>query len=251
MARVYETSNTPEQNYEILKQNPYVGRLVVVAKVGEKCVLGVGVTGRSDDSRNRSYREQDGIVYTEVFDKSRPADNPELTSYDALRSDGSFHLASNGDQLNTAIQYRRAGRDFEAAMHARTYEPDDSHTPRITGFVNAEPESEDDPVLGISIIRKVAVSDLAVRPIYTTNNPGEVLGEGVAWGIQTYRENRPKGELLPPFEEEPFKLPAADTAKGMAILIHNALEGENFVGAAAMVVSPTDKEIHLINAHRY
>ncbi len=251
MAHLYNAQNTPEQNLEILAAHPYPGRFLVVGQAGDVVVQAYAIMGRSEGSRNRILAEQDGVVSTKVFDEEKEKGDPSLTIYDAMLQQGSVHLVSNGRQTTTAAEFMAEGKSFWQAMDEHTYEPDAPNwTPRIAGYfdVHANPDEHEAP-MGLALIRRARVSDLAVRNYMTEHDPCLNPGSGVGLALHTYREDRPAGEALPPYDGPAFKLPLEDTAEAMARLVWGALNQENRVAVAAKVVTPTDQQIFIINAH--
>lgn len=247
MSRLYSPENKPHKNLEILAANPYPGRFIVIGKAGGVAVQAYAIMGRSEGSRNRVLVEQDGIVSTDVFDKSQPVGDPSLTIYEAVRQEGAVHIVSNGRQTTTAAEHLRDGKTFQDAMETHTYEPDDPNfTPRISGFIDTEADLHDRPAIGISIIRKIAVSNLPVRDLFTDYFPDHNLGSGIGMAVHTYKGD---GSPLPTFDEAPFRMPVEDTAEGMAQLLWDNLNEENRVAVAAKVIAPTGQDIFIINRH--
>jgi IMP cyclohydrolase len=250
MPRIYDPENTPEQNLEILAANPYPGRFLAVGfDLGGYAVQIYAIGGRSEGSQNRVLVEEAGIVSTEIYDTSKPVGDPTLTIYDATRHRKKLHLVSNGDQTDTALKYLRAGKTFQEAMDSRTYEPDvPNYTPRISGFINTA-ASEEEPALGISIIRKVAVSDLAVRDFFTDLS-GELLKkEGLANAVHTYKGD---GDPLPAYDEPSFVIPVHhETLKETAEMVWDHLNPDTRVGVAVQVTDDLAGTLtHIINRHK-
>ena len=71
----------------LLKDNTYPGRGIVIGKSedGKKAVFAYFIMGRSENSRNRVFKEVDGNVFTEPFDYSKVED-PSLIIYAAIRN---------------------------------------------------------------------------------------------------------------------------------------------------------------------
>lgn len=251
---LYNPENTPEQNLEVLSKNPYPGRLLVMGYVGDAAVQAYAVEGRSEGSRNRILVEKEGVVSTEVFDMSKQVGDPALTLYRAMDFVNSCHVVSNGNQTTTAIEHFSQSNSFEEAMATREYEPDaPNFTPRISGYINIDPFTEDmsdvgyEPRFGISVIRKIPVSKLAVRSFFTEYTPKIKLSSGIGYAVHTYEgDDNP----LPPFDEAPFAIPIEDTAQGMAKLLWKNLDAKNRVAVVAKVFTPTSQEIFIINRHK-
>lgn len=255
MPRLYNIHHTPEQNLEILAENYYPGRFLAVGFCpnGDAAQL-YAIGGRSEGSKNRVLVEEDNIVSTEVFDPNKSVGDPTLTIYDAMRRYRDVHVVSNGDQTSTAIQYMRCGKTFFEAMESRDYEPDSpNYTPRISGFIDMHSNEESKPVMGISVIRKVAVSDLAIRNTFseTAESPEEKLQleNGLGYAVHTYLGD---GKPLPSYDEAPFTIPIQRDAKENAEMLWENLNPETRVAVVAKTISAAtlESEFHIINLHK-
>ncbi len=245
----YSSYNTPDDNLAVLSTNPYPGRLLLLGFVEGVAVQAYAIGGRSDNSRNRILKLEDGIVGTESFDKTQPVYDPELTIYDALRRCGSVHLVGNGDQTATAIQYLRSGRSFEEAMNSRSYEPDEPNfTPRISGFIDISPAAGQ-PKLGISMIRKSPDSDAPIHEYYTDQLPELAqLASGVGYALHTYLGN---DDPLLSFDEAPFTLPLRPTAQATAEMLWQVMHPDTRLAVAVKTIAPDGAtNFFIINAHQ-
>ena len=243
---VYSPDNSPEQNLDILANNSYPGRLIVIGFAGGLTIQAYGITGRSIGSRNRVLALQDNVVSTEIADHSQPVGDPELTIYDAMRRFGDTHVVSNGNQTDRVGQYIRSGGTFAGAMKATNRETDKpNYTPRITGFYQVDAD-EGEPYFGLSVIRGNANGHGSIRRLYTDQSPelhlDPEVDENIGFGVQTYEEDRPTGVPLPSFSEAPFRIPVVDSAKGMVDMLWDNL-GENRVAAVAKTIGIVDGEI--------
>ena len=120
-----------------LTGNSYPGRGIVIGKSadGAKAVAAYFIMGRSANSRNRVFREKDGVVYTEPFDPSRVED-PSLIIYAAIRKYENKLIVTNGDQTDTIYQGLASGLGFAQSLSQRSFEPDAPNlTPRISGML--------------------------------------------------------------------------------------------------------------------
>lgn len=132
-----------EQFTEHMKDNPCRG--LIVGRLGSGDVVQLSwIMGRSQNSQNRVYVVEDGVVKTKAFDESKVED-PSLIIYNTMRSTANqlAHVVSNGDQTDTVMKRfgelgdsPRLLRDyFFNALHSRHCEPDAPvFTPRITGY---------------------------------------------------------------------------------------------------------------------
>lgn len=71
---------------DILKENTYPGRGIVIGKSGDgsRVIIAYFIMGRSENSRNRVFTERDGGIITEAHDPSKMVD-PSLIIYAPVR----------------------------------------------------------------------------------------------------------------------------------------------------------------------
>ena len=122
---------------EELRGNTYPGRGIVLGRSedGQKAVIAYFIMGRSENSRNRVFVEQEGGIHTEAFDPAKLED-PSLIIYAPVRVLGKQTVVTNGDQTDTIYDFLKEGKSFEEALRTRTFEPDaPNFTPRISGLV--------------------------------------------------------------------------------------------------------------------
>ncbi len=186
--------------------------------------------GRSPGSRNRKLVLADGVVSTRRVDPSASAGDTTLTLYDAMVQESQFHIVSNGDQTTTTASYIRHGGSFTRAMDVRTYEHDaPTNTPRITAYHDMDADRDEEPVFGISVIRRGPDGE-AVRDCWTDQALGFQYGSQVGYCVHTYQ-----GDGDPPlsFDEPPFRVPVADSADVMATMLWDALDTGNRIAVVA------------------
>ena len=118
---VYETK--PMKEY--LSGNPYVGRGLVIGRSedGKKAAIAYFIMGRSENSRNRVFVEQEDDLMIKPFDESKVED-PSLIIYYPIRKIDHEIIVTNGDQTDTIERYRIEGGSFEDALMTREFEPD-------------------------------------------------------------------------------------------------------------------------------
>ena len=125
---------------QTLRDNIYPGRGILLGKsaCGNYGVIAYFIMGRSVNSRNRVFVEQNGGIRTQAFDPAKLAD-PSLIIYAPVRVLGNRTIVTNGDQTDTVYDYLTQGKTFEEALETRTFEPDGpNYTPRISGLVTVE-----------------------------------------------------------------------------------------------------------------
>ena len=120
---------------EELSSNSYPGRGIVLGKTpdGKKAVIAYFIMGRSENSRNRIFEENDrGGIRTKAFDESKMVD-PSLIIYNpVLKLDGKT-IVTNGDQTDTIYDFMKEGKCYRHALLTREFEPDEpNYTPRIS-----------------------------------------------------------------------------------------------------------------------
>ncbi len=245
---------------EYLAGNRYPGRgiLLGVTPDGKKAVTVYFIMGRSENSRNRVFVEEDGKLKVLPFDESKLGD-PSLVIYTARRqvegrtaaggsSEGNAGtcavrrlIVTNGDQTDTvADAYEKRDEDgtFEAALATRTFEPDPPiYTPRISGMIEL---CKAEVSYKLSILKKSA-GDEAERFYY--NYPGI---PGVGHLIHTYECGEdPKIS----FAGEPRQIETRDDMEGFAREVWNALDEDNKVSlfAAFTDIGTGEEETCIIN----
>lgn len=184
MASMNTEGKAMENLVELLKNNPYPGRGIVV---GKDCVY-YWIMGRSTNSRNRVFTLTDDGIRTEAHDPSLLED-PSLIIYHPVRTMGKKLVVTNGDQTDTIV----GEGDFRAGCMKREYEPDaPNFTPRISAIVNEDGSFE------ISILKHGA-NNRCIREFFCY----EGADEGVGYFISTYQRD---GNPLPTFAGEPIEV---------------------------------------------
>ena len=177
----------------VSRDNTYPGRGIVLGKSadGQKAVIAYFIMGRSENSRNRIFVEEDGGLRTQAFDPAKLKD-PSLVIYWPVRKFGAATIVTNGDQTDTIYEFLAAEKTFEEALRMRTFEPDPPIlTPRISGLVHK------DGSYRLSIL-KSANGNAESTQRFFYEYPQPVAGEGHF--IHTYLGD---GNPVPSFEGEP------------------------------------------------
>lgn len=175
---------------ELLKNNPYPGRGIVVGK-GR---VYYWIMGRSANSRNRIFVETEDGIRTEAH-KPELVEDPSLIIYHPVRAMGDDLVVTNGDQTDTIVE---AG-DFRDGCMTREFEPDaPNFTPRISSVLHADGSFE------LSIL-KHQENGRCLREFFCY----EGADEGVGYFISTYEAD---GDPLPTFVGEPreVRMPEPD-----------------------------------------
>ena len=208
--------NTPE---ELIQGNSYVGRGIVIGKTPDasKAVIAYFIMGRSENSRNRVFAEEDGVLYTRPFDESKVAD-PSLIIYAAMRSFDNKLIVTNGDQTDTIYNGLAAGKSFGQALESRQFEPDAPNlTPRISGMLNFD---NNDFTYQMSILKSADPEGTACNR-YLFSYPAL---PGLGHFIHTYVCD---GSPIPTFQGEPERMAIPDDAEEFTRRLWNSLDENN------------------------
>lgn len=223
-------SGMATQEYETLEdklqKNEYPGRGIVLGKSedGKNAVAVYFIMGRSTNSRNRVFIEEDGNLRTQAFDPSKLED-PSLIIYFPVRTLGDKTIVTNGDQTDTIFDGLKKGLTFSQALESRTYEPDEPNfTPRISGLQ----EIKDGKYSFKLSILKSDPTSLAEKPHCpaTIRNTFdyEYAQAGTGRFIHTYMAN---GNPLPTFEGEPETVRLKGDIDSLSASVWESLNEEN------------------------
>ena len=175
-----------------LNTNSYPGRGIVLGKSadGKRAVIAYFIMGRSVNSRNRIFEENDrGGIRTKAFDESKMED-PSLIIYNPALKFEDKTIVTNGDQTDTIYDYLKDGKTVFEALQSREFEPDEpNYTPRISGVL----EKNGDYML--SILKSNNGKPQCVRNYF--EYPAEA---GLGHFIHTYKCD---GNPIPSYEGEP------------------------------------------------
>ena len=204
---------------ELIRDNSYVGRGIVIGKSedGKKAVFAYFIMGRSENSRNRVFREEAETVTIYPFDESKVED-PSLIIYSPVRRVGGSVVVTNGDQTDTVCDYLQAGKSFEAALEARCFEPDaPNFTPRISGILQF---AEGDFTYKMSILKSADEQGSACNRYTFSYAPLP----GVGHFIHTYNCD---GNPIPTFTGEPERVRIPDDVDAFAKTLWGNLNENN------------------------
>ena len=220
--------NTPE---ELIQGNSYVGRGIVIGKTPDasRAVIAYFIMGRSENSRNRVFAEEDGVLYTRPFDESKVAD-PSLIIYAAMRSFDNKLIVTNGDQTDTIYNGLAAGKSFGQALESRQFEPDAPNlTPRISGILNFD---NNDFTYQMSILKSADAEGTACNR-YLFSYPAL---PGLGHFIHTYVTD---GNPIPTFQGEPERMAIPDDAEEFTRRLWNCLDENNRISLYVRTVDLT------------
>lgn len=204
---------------ELIKDNSYVGRGIVIGKSkdGKKAVFAYFIMGRSENSRNRVFKEEGDEITIYPFDASKVED-PSLIIYSPVRKAKDSVIVTNGDQTDTVYDYLMGGKTFEEALETRCFEPDaPNFTPRISGILNF---ADNDFTYKLSILKSADAAGSACNRYTFSYAPQNGLGHF----IHTYNCD---GNPIPTFTGEPERVRIPDDIHEFADTLWNNLNENN------------------------
>ena len=228
---------------ELIKDNSYVGRGIVIGTTedGTKAAAAYFIMGRSENSRNRVFTENDGEIKTEPFDISKVED-PSLIIYNAVRMLGDSLIVTNGDQTDTIYDLMSAGKSFKESLETREFEPDAPNlTPRISGILNFKNGFSYE----MSILKSIdAEGSDCCR--YTFSYPSKA---GLGHFIHTYVCD---GNPIPTFQGEPERVIIPDSIDEFTETLWNNLNSDNKISLYVRYTDPSTGEFEqrLINKNK-
>lgn len=204
---------------ELIRGNSYVGRGIVVGKTadGKKACSAYFIMGRSANSRNRIFAEENGCIFTKPFDESKVED-PSLIIYAAVRTYKNNLIVTNGDQTDTIYEGLKAQKSFSEALEARAFEPDAPNlTPRISAMLTF---AGGDFTYRMSILKSID-ADGTDCARYEFSYPSI---SGLGHFIHTYVCD---GNPIPTFQGEPERVSICDDIDEFTDKLWDALDPDN------------------------
>ena len=203
---------------DILANNTYPGRGIVVGKTpdGKRAAIAYFIMGRSENSRNRIFKEEGTDVTIYPYDESKVED-PSLIIYSPIRVADNNVIVTNGDQTDTVYDYVIEGATFEKALETREFEPDaPNFTPRISAMLTFD----ESYTYKMSILKSADPEGTACnRYTYCYNSIA-----GLGHFIHTYNCD---GNPIPTFTGEPERVAILDDIDAFADMIWTNLNKDN------------------------
>lgn len=208
--------------YELIKAKKYPGRGIVIGKTdaGKKAVVAYFIMGRSENSRNRVFKEEGEGIKTEAYDESKLTD-PSLIIYSPVKIIDNKLIVSNGDQTDTIYEGLKSGLGLESSLKKRSFEPDaPNYTPRISGLMEFNNKSFS---YALSILKSnEGDPDSCQRFIFNYDEPLNEEGHF----IHTYEES---SEVLESFKGVPLRVSLEDEIEEFTKKLWKSLDADNKV----------------------
>ncbi|HEY5561447.1 MAG TPA: IMP cyclohydrolase [Clostridiaceae bacterium] len=230
-------------NLKALKDNSYPGRGIILGLTpdGENYVQIYWIMGRSENSRNRVFLEDEGYVRNRAYDESKVID-PSLIIYYPVKYLDNYHIVTNGDQTDTIYDYLKEGNSFEEAIETRTFEPDGPNfTPRISGIVEL-----DKKIAYKLAINKSINNDGNYKEVNFFNYEKGVPGYGHF--LSTYMGD---GNPLPSFEGEPKLVNIYNTIEENLKFYWGSLNEDNRISILVKYINMQNKKTELKIINKY
>ena len=213
---IYEISDLGEK----LQNNTYPGRGIVVGLTedGKKAFFAYFIMGRSENSRNRIFIEENEDIKILPFDESKVQD-PSLIIYYPVRKIGNDLIVTNGDQTDTIFNFVKEGKTFEQALDTRQFEPDrPNYTPRLSAMLYIGKEYQ----YKMSILKSADSEGTACNRYTYTYSALKGLGHF----IHTYECD---GNPIPTFQGEPERVKIPNSFAKFSAYIWESLNKDNKV----------------------
>lgn len=217
---------------ELLKNNAYAGRGIVIGKTpdGKKAVTAYFIMGRSENSRNRIFKEEGENVTIYPFDESKVED-PSLIIYSPIKKIENKLIVTNGDQTDTIYDFIKKGECFREALKTREFEPDKpNYTPRISGIMNFKDNDFD---YSMSILKSLDKDGSACGRYFYDYEAVNGLGHF----IHTYICD---GNPLPTFTGEPERVAIENDIDAFADKIWTNLNENNKISLYVRYINIAD-----------
>ena len=203
---------------DILSSNTYPGRGIVIGKTpdGTKAAIAYFIMGRSENSRNRIFKEEGENVTIYPHDPSKVED-PSLIIYSPIKVWENKTIVTNGDQTDTVYDFIKNGNTFEEALLTREFEPDSPNfTPRISAMLTFA----DSYTYKMSILKSAdEIGSACNRYTYCYNSIA-----GLGHFIHTYNCD---GNPIPTFTGEPERVAILDDIDDFCDMIWTNLNKDN------------------------
>ena len=212
--------------FDAVSKTSYPGRGIVLGTTPSgRAAAAYFIMGRSQNSRNRVFAMENGVLRTLPRDPSKVAD-PSLIIYAAARTLGEHFIVTNGDQTDTIYETMKAGGTFENALRTREFEPDaPNFTPRVSGMLTMRDGAF---AYKLAILKKGCGCERFFFE-YEAPTPGHFL--------HTYDRG---GDPLPSFTGEPEPVAIGED---FAEEIWKGLDAANKIALFARVIDPKTGEI--------
>ena len=227
-----------------IAENTYPGRGVIVGRDVEGNWIQVyWIMGRSENSRNRIFVEEETILRTEAADPTK-VDDPSLIIYNAMRISGKSFIVGNGVQTDSIWEGLEKGVSFFDTLQNWEYEPDaPNFTPRISACIDVNREPG---FLWMSIIKKDLFHEGGSERQFFTY---DFVEPGFGYAFTTYEGD---GTPLPSFSRSPYLVPIPfSDVTDIADLYWSSIDENNKIAIAVRCIDSKEQKCHTHIINRY
>lgn len=219
---------------KILKSTEYFGRGIIIGKTKDlkNAVVAYFISGRSENSKNRTFIKNNDDIIIKPFDEEKVED-PSLIIYSPIKKLGDKLIVTNGDQTDTIYEFIKNNKTFEEALKTRTFEPDyPNFTPRISGILNFDKNN-------FSYKMSILKSGDKEGTICNSFLYSYESLEGVGHFLHTYNCD---GNPIPIFTGEPKKIEIPNDIDEFVKLIWNNLSEKYKISLCVKYINLETKE---------
>ena len=223
--------------------NSYPGRGLVMGQAGSGQLIQLyWIMGRSENSRNRRFECENGVLKTVAADPAKMRDS-SLVIYEVMLDWNGTFIVGNGDQTTTVYRSLHIGSRFDSALLSRDREPDGPNfTPRITGMIQLGGAR---PFYSFSILKAaIGATDFSDRNFFYK----EVIPSNIGYMLTTYEGD---GDPLPSFQGEPVPMPLEGKEVDILEKYWENLDADNKISMALRSIDPETGESEIMIKNGY
>ena len=225
----------PDKIQDILKNNSYPGRGIIVGKSEDSKYLCIAyfLTGRSENSRNRILIEDNMDVFTKAFDESKVTD-PSLIIYTAIKTVQNKIIVTNGAHTDVIYNAIQNNQSFEDGLETCEFEPDaPNYTPRISAMIDM---TNTNFSYKMSILKSADLQGSSCNRFYFNYR----ALNGIGHFIHTYMTD---ANPIPSFVGEPRKIDIPNDIEAFANTMWDNLSHENKISLYVKYINLENGEV--------
>lgn len=229
---------------DLLANNSYVGRGIIIGKSedGKYAITAYFIEGRSANSQNRIFVENEEGLFTKAFDETKVID-PSLIIYSPMKKYENKLIVTNGDQTDTIYEGLKNNKSFMESLMERAFEPDaPNYTPRISGMITFK---DNDFTYEMAILKSSDEKGSSCNRFHYMYSPINGLGHF----IHTYVCN---DDPCPTFVGEPERIVLNKDIDSFTLEVWNSLDKNNRISLYTTYtdLSTGKTETRLINKNK-
>tara|TARA_B100000686_G_C16489510_1_gene811318 strand:- start:76 stop:795 length:720 start_codon:yes stop_codon:yes gene_type:complete len=223
-----------------ISENLYPGRGIILGRnQDDSWILVYWIMGRSDNSRNRIFKLENGILRVEPANHLFKQ-NKKFLFYNVMLDFNDKIVITNGNHTDTIFEGLQNGKNFFSSLKSEKHESDKpNYTPRISGLVELSKSR-------ISFA-KICKSDFNSEDSSYHFYHYTFIPAGYGYCLTTYMSD---GEPPPSFIGDPIILPLDGNAEEIANKYWTELDSENRISLFVRELIKSGKErLKIINRY--